>query len=146
MPIDRRRGKRVRLALPLKFRLFLPSRPNVSSPFHDARLHDLSSNGLGLLTSVVQSNSLHILNPDLSALEQCHMEIEIPDGEQTLTLVGRAVWYDHHPGEHDDTFRVGIEFVDIGPEDRKRVQALIKQSLASVSTPSSDESSTPVSE
>lgn len=138
MPIERRRAKRIRLALPLKFRLFLPSRPDVSSPFHDARLHDLSPSGLGLLTSVVQSNSLHILNPDLSASEQCHLEIELPDGEQTLTLVGRAVWYDHHPEEHAYTFRVGIEFVDMGAEDRRRIQSLIKRELSDSSPAPSD--------
>lgn len=131
--------------MPLKFRLFLPSRPDVSSPFHDARLHDLSPNGMGLLTNLVQSDALHILNPDLSASEQCHLEIELPEGEQTLTLVGRAVWYDSHPEEQAYAFQVGIEFVNIGAKERKRIQALIKRELSDSSSASSDRQTPPAS-
>ncbi len=141
MQIDRRRSKRFPLQLPIKYRIFLPSRPDASSAFLSARLHDLSQTGMRLMTDVVQNGPLHILHPDLAATEQARLEIEIPDGEQTLTLVGRVVWYDRNPEEHPYSFRVGVEFVDIGSEDQKRIQALIRRELSTSSPPWPDESS-----
>jgi hypothetical protein len=114
----------------------------LSSPFHSAQLYDLSQDGMRMLTDIVQSGSLHIFHPDLTASEQCHLEIEIPDEGQTLTLIGRAVWYDHDAGERAYTFRVGIEFVDIESEDRKRIQSLITREQGTPS-PSSSKASLP---
>jgi hypothetical protein len=93
-----------------------------------------------LMTNIVQSGPLHIFPPDLTASEQAHLEIEVPDGEQTLTLIGRVVWYDQNTEGHPYSFRAGVEFVDTGAEDRMRIQSLIKRSLASRPSPSGEES------
>ncbi len=132
--------------MPIKFRIYLPSRPDTSSTFLSAQLHDLSQSGMRLMTNIVQSGPLHIFHPDPTTPEQSYLEIEVPDGEQTLTLIGRVVWYDQNTEEHPYSFRAGVEFVDIGTEDRKRIQSLIKRSLASTSTPSSEGSSPAASE
>ena len=141
MQIDRRRSKRFRLELPIKFRIYLPSHPDASSTFLSAQLHDLSQSGMRMMTNVVQQGSLHIFHPDLAASEQSRLEIEIPDGEQTLALVGRVVWYDRNPEEHPYSFRVGVEFMDIGSEDQKRIQSLIRREVSTSSPPPTDESS-----
>ena len=143
MQIDRRRSKRFRLKLPIKFRVYLPSQPDGGSTFLSAELHDLGQSGMRMMTNVVQQGSLHIFHPDLVASEQSRLEIEIPDGGQTLTLVGRVVWYDRNPDEHPYSFRVGVEFVDIGSEDRKRIQSLIQREVSTSFPPSSDASSPP---
>lgn len=140
MQIDRRRFKRHRLELPIKFRIYLPSRPDTSSTFLSAELHDLSQSGMRLMTNIVQSGPLHIFHPHHTASEQAHLEIEVPDGEQTLTLIGRVAWYDQNTEEHPYSFRAGVAFVDIGSEDRMRIQSLIKRSMASTSSPSGEES------
>ena len=141
MQIDRRRFKRHQLELPIKFRIYLPSRPDTSSTFLSAQLHDLSQSGMRLMTNIVQSGPLHIFHPDLTASEQAHLEIEVPDDEQTLTLIGRVVWYDHNTDEHPYSFRVGVEFVDIGSEDQKRIQSLINRAQSAPPPASSDEPS-----
>lgn len=146
MRIDRRRSKRYRLELPIQFRIYLPSRPDVSSAFLSARLYDLSQSGMRLLTDSVQSGSLHIFHPDLTATEQSRLEIELPDNEQTLTLVGRVVWYDSNAEEHPYAFRVGVEFVDPTPEDQKRILSLIQRHQTSPPSPPSGESLPPSSE
>ena len=141
MQIDRRRFKRHQLELPIKFRIYLPSRPDTSSTFLSAQLHDLSQSGMRLMTNIVQSGSLHIFHPDLTASEQSYLEIEVPDAEQTLTLIGRVVWYDQNTEEHPYSFRAGVEFVDIGSEDRKRIQSLINRAQSTPPPVSSDPSS-----
>ena len=141
MQIDRRRFKRHRLELPIKFRIYLPSRPDTSSTFLSAQLHDLSQTGMRLMTNIVQSGPLHIFHPDPTTPEQSHLEIEVPDGDQTLSHIGRVVWYDQNTEEHPYSFRAGVEFVDIGTEDRKRIQSLIKREQSTLSPASSDPSS-----
>ena len=95
------------------------------------------------MTNIVQSGSVHIFHPNLTTSEQSHLEIEVPDGEQTLTLTGRVVWYDQNTEEHPYSFRVGVAFVDIGSEDKMRIQSLIKRNLASTSSPFGEESDAP---
>jgi c-di-GMP-binding flagellar brake protein YcgR len=141
LQIDRRRFKRHQLELPIKFRIYLPSRPDTSSTFLSAQLNDLSQTGMRIMTNIVQSGSLHIFHPDPTTPEQAHLEIEVPDGEQTLTLIGRVVWYDQNTEEHPYSFRAGIAFVDIGSEDQKRIQSLIKREQSTPSPASSDPSS-----
>jgi hypothetical protein len=98
------------------------------------------------LTNVVQSGSLHIFHPDLAASEQSRLEIEVPDGEQTLSLTGKVVWYDRNPEDHPFSFRVGVEFLDMGPEEKSRIQSLVRRELPTSSPPSSDESPPPSSD
>ena len=141
MQIDRRRFKRHPLELPIKFRIYLPSRPDTSSTFLSAQLHDLSQSGMRFMTNIVQSGTLHIFHPDLAASEQAQLEIEIPDGEQTLTLIGRVVWYDQNTEDHPYSFRAGVEFADMGSEDRTRIQSLIKREQSTLPPASSDPSS-----
>ncbi len=141
MQSDRRRFKRHRLELPIKFRIYLPSRPDTGSAFLSAQLHDLSQSGMRLMTNVVQSGPLHIFHPDPTASEQSLLEFEVPDGERTLTLTGRVVWYDRNTEEHPYSFRAGVEFVDLGAEDQKRIQSLIKRAQSTPLPSSSDESS-----
>jgi c-di-GMP-binding flagellar brake protein YcgR len=132
------------LELPIEYRIYVPSRPEATSPFLSAQLCDLSESGMGLLTNVVQKGKLHIFHPDPATSEQCHLEIRIPDREQTLTLIGRAVWYDRNPEGNPYTFRLGIAFVDISAEDRRRIQSLIHRQLA-LKPPSASEESSPLS-
>ncbi len=112
----------------MSFRIFPPSRPDLVSPPIEGELFDLSLGGMRLLTNTVQSGDLHILHPNLSTSEQCRLEIELPDGQETLTLTGRVAWYDRNTEDHPFAFRMGIEFVEITPEDCRRIQALIKRS------------------
>ncbi len=63
MPIERRRSKRFKLDPPTRFRIYLPSRLESVSSFLDARIYDISEDGLRLLTNLVQSEGLHILHP-----------------------------------------------------------------------------------
>jgi c-di-GMP-binding flagellar brake protein YcgR len=141
LQIDRRRFKRHRLELPIQFRIYLPSRPDTSSQFLSAQIHDLSLSGMRLLTNTVQSGTLHIFHPDLTASEQAELEIEVPDGDQTLTLTGRVAWYDHNAEGHPYSFRAGVEFLDLAPEDRMRIQSLIKREQSASTADSSDPSS-----
>jgi hypothetical protein len=93
------------------------------------------------MTNIVQSGPLHIFHPDPTTPEQSHLEIEIPDGEQVLTLIGRVVWYDRNTEEHPYSFRVGVEFVGIGSEDGKRIQSLINREQSTPPAASSDKPS-----
>jgi hypothetical protein len=129
--------------LPIKFLIYLPSHPETRSTLLSARLADLSQSGMRLMTNVVQHGSLHIVHPDPAMPEQPRLEIRVPDGEGTLALTGRVMWYDRNPGDHPYSFRVGVEFVDIGPQEQKRIQSLIHGVLTAASRPPSDRSPPP---
>ena len=126
--IDRRRAARVTVDLSVQFRICPPSCPDVASPFIPAAVHNLSDDGISLLTDTIHSDGLHIiLHPTVSTLEQCLLEIEIPYGDQPLTLKGKAVWYDRNPGEHPSVYRVGVRFLNMDQNLRGKIRALTRE-------------------
>lgn len=127
---ERRRSKRHRIQRPVRFRMYLPSRPKDRSPELPAQLYDISEHGLGLLTDSILWEGLHMIDPDMQTSEKSVLEIEIPYGDQSLWLKGRAVWYIRHPEGIPFVFRVGIEFIDLTPEQRRTVRQLIDLHVA----------------
>jgi c-di-GMP-binding flagellar brake protein YcgR len=122
---ERRRSKRHRIDLPVRFRLYLPSRPERSSPQLKAHLYDLSEHGLGLLTDAIAWEGLHMIDPDMQTSEKCILEVEVPFDNDPLRLRGHAVWYIRHPEGIPFVFRVGVEFVDLTPALRRNIRTLI---------------------
>jgi hypothetical protein len=116
---ERRRLGRAALDLPVEFRIYLPSHPEINSNFLPGQLHDFSQEGLALLTNAIHASSLHMFHPTPIASEQCLLEIRIPGQEQVLTLHGRVVWYDRIDEDGPFSFRVGVELLE-QPKDLKR--------------------------
>ncbi len=104
---ERRRSVRSGLDLPVTYRIYLPSCPEIASSFLSARLYDVSQGGVALLTDAIHSHSLHMFHPTAVSDEQCLLEIRIPTGNQDLTLNGRVVWYDRIETEGPLSFKWG---------------------------------------
>jgi hypothetical protein len=122
---DRRRAKRHRTNLPARIRIYLPSRPELSSAYFPARIIDLSKSGIGLLTDTVECSGLHIMHPWAATSEQCLLEVEISYGQTHLTLHGRVAWYSQQEDKKPFGFRVGIQLLDLTAETRERIRELI---------------------
>ncbi len=124
---ERRRSERAGLDLPVEFRIYLPSCPEIASSFLSGRLHDVSQEGLALLTNAIHSHSLHMFHPTATTSEQCLLEIRVPDGNQDLTLHGRVVWYDTIDAEGPYLFQVGIKLLDHPKGLRKQIETSIRE-------------------
>ena len=122
---ERRRSKRYRMDLPVPFRLFLPSRPETPGKQISGQMLDLSTHGLGLLTNTMECEGFHMMAPDHQTSEQCLLEILLPFDGQPLSLKGKAIWYVRNPEGHPFVFRVGIEFLNLTPDLRDKIQTFI---------------------
>ena len=122
---ERRRSKRHRIDRPVQFRMYLPSRPEDTSPKLTGHLYDISEHGLGLLTDAISWEGLHMIDPDMQTSEKCVLEVEIPYDDEPLRLRGKAVWYIRHPEGIPYVFRVGVEFFDLTPALRKSLKTLV---------------------
>ena len=125
LQMNRRRAKRYRMDMPARFRIHLPSHPELSTTYLTAQVFDLSKLGIGLLADSVECGGLHIMHPWPGASEQCQMEIKIQCGDAPLTLQGKAVWYSQQEDEQPFCFRIGVELMDLTPELRERIRDLI---------------------
>ncbi len=127
---ERRRSKRYQMDLPLRYNIFLPSHPEITTPVLSARLYDLSEHGLGLLTNTLECDSMHMVDPSPQTSEQCHLTIEIPYDEKPLSLAGKAVWYIQNPEGHSYLFRVGVNFLYLNSDIRKKIATFIELYLS----------------
>ena len=122
---DRRRAKRHRVDMPARFRIYLPSQPEHSSPEISAQIIDLSRTGIGLLADSVENGGLHIMHSWAATSEQCLLEIQVLCGKTPLTLQGKAAWYSQYEDEKPFRFRIGIELLDLTAELQERIRELI---------------------
>jgi hypothetical protein len=143
LQLNRRRAKRHRIDVPARFRIYLPSHPEMAGTYLPAQVFDLSKLGIGLLAESVECEGLHIMHPWPAASEQCVLEIKVLCDEAPLTLQGRAVWYSQQEEEQPFGFRIGIEFQDLTAEQKTRIRDLIHQktSTKDVSPPPEPEDS-----
>ena len=121
----RRRDHRYPLDLAIQYRLYLPSRLDIFSPFFSARTYDLYEHGMGMLADAVGAEGFHILHSWPETLEQCLMEIQIPYRGKFITLKGKAVWYHQHPNDEQHSFRIGVQFLDLTKELRATIREII---------------------
>ena len=124
---ERRRSGRSGLDLPVTFRIYLPSCPEIASSFLSARLYGVSREGLALLTDAIHSHSLHMFHPTAISAEQCLLEIRIPNGDEDLTLHGRVVWYDRIDTEGPYIFQVGIKVLDHPKDLMKQIDTSVRE-------------------
>jgi hypothetical protein len=143
LQINRRKAKRYRMDMPARFRIHLPSHPELSSTYLAAQVFDLSKLGIGLLADAVECGGLHVMHPWPGASEQCQLEIKILCGDAPLTVQGKAVWYSQQEDEPSFAFRIGIELVDLTPELSERIRDLIdlQKSTHDICPPSEPEKS-----
>ncbi len=127
---DRRKAKRFLVDLPIRFRIYPPSRPDNISGTLDAHLFDLSEQGMRIFSNHVRSDNLHILSPNLTTSEQCLLQIEVPHEKESLTLHGRVVWYDRNAEQNPYSFQIGIEFINFTADTKEKLKALIQHSSA----------------
>jgi hypothetical protein len=124
---ERRQSRRDGLDLPVQFRIYLPSCPDTASSFLPGQISDFSQHGLALLTNAIQSDRFHIFHPTPTTSEQCLLEIRIPNRGEDLSLHGKVVWYDRNAEEAAFMFRVGIELLDHTKDQRKQLEASIRE-------------------
>ena len=111
--------------IPVRFRLYLASSPEVSSPFVPARLTSLSRKDTTLETSHIQFGDLHILDPMVSTADQCMLEIGVPHGDEELTIQGKALAYDRNPEWNVFRYRVRVQLPNGEGGDPKVIERLL---------------------
>jgi len=124
---ERRKSGRVGLNLPVEFRIYLPSCPEIASRFLSGQLHDFSQEGLALFTNVIHSNSLHMFHPTAITSEQCLLEIRIPTGAQALTLHGRVIWYDRIDEQGPFLFHVGVRLLEHPKDLKTQIETSVRE-------------------
>ncbi len=101
--IDQRRSARIAVDLPVRFRCVACS--------IDGRAHDLSASGVCFLTGG-SAPDLEATDGD-QALGEVSIEIDLPDAEAPLSVVGQVRW------EADGA--IGIRFTNLSVAERRRL-------------------------
>jgi c-di-GMP-binding flagellar brake protein YcgR len=122
---DRRRSKRYRVDLPIKFRVYLRSRPEMTTDQISARLFDISEHGVGMLIKTLQFDTIHITKLDAQTSEECLLEIWIPFDPDPVVLKGKMVWYIQTPEHQPFVLRVGVSLMDQSPARTRKLKSFI---------------------
>jgi len=123
---ERRRSKRYRVELPIQFRVYVRSRPEVTTRFHPARLFDISEHGVGMLVQTIRFEGLPVTRLDAKASEDCLMEVRIPFDPEPLVLTGKMVWYVQTPEFHPYVLRVGVSLLNMGLDRKRKLLSFIQ--------------------
>ncbi len=57
------------------------------------------------------------------------MEVQVPFDSMPIFAKARIVWIKKTGEEHANVFEVGVEFIEVDPEDQKRLKMYIKNEI-----------------
>jgi len=132
---ERRQSRREAFDLPVQFRIYLPSSPDMASPLLPGQLQDLSNQGISLLTNAIHSGRFHVFHSMPTTSEQCLLEIRIPCRGEELTLHGKVIWYDRNTEENPFLFRLGIKLIENAKELRKQIETSVREHVSPADSP-----------
>ena len=89
---------------------------NSESNFYTGFTNDVSSGGIFVAT--------HNIMPRGTVLD---LEFSIPDGEGPIRASGEVRWVREYYQYSDSDPGMGVQFVDLAPEDQARIQAFVRR-------------------
>ena len=94
-------------------------------------LTNLSAKGACLETGQTLIDGYHLMrDDDVEGGTPLVLDMPAGEGDSPFTLKAKVIWYNRIPGGTQFRFSVGIEFIEVSPEEKKKLANLIRKPAA----------------
>lgn len=119
-----------RLAFPINVFVELDplERPATSLPGLPMRSRNISQAGICLETRAIEIEGVNMIAGSPSAREnRLRMKIAIQQDQPPILAVGEVRWYDINRDDPLSLYQLGVEFLEMAPEDKERLSSFLKE-------------------
>ena len=129
---DRRNLARSALSIDVQFHAYDSAEKRPLTRKVAGRLVNLSVGGACLETAQTLIDGYHLmLHDDIDGGTPLLLDLPADGEGGPFTLKARVLWYNRIPGGTEFRFRVGLKFLEVSPEEKKRLEALLRLTAAS---------------
>lgn len=129
---SRRKLKRLKTALNVKFRIVSGNNPAERSSEVTCTSKNISPTGLGLESGIVQIDRMHISH-DTTMIKKNSLDIaiELPSNNnekqfETIHILGQVAWYDKPDTYSASHYHIGVDIMEISDGDKSKLEVFIK--------------------
>ena len=128
---DRRSQARNAVAIDIQFHVFDSAEKKPLTRKVAGRLSNLSAKGACLETGQTLIDGYHLMrDDDVEGGTPLVLDMPAGEGDSPFTLKAKVIWYNRIPGGTQFRFSVGIEFIEVSPEEKKKLANLIRKPAA----------------
>lgn len=125
---ERRAGRRLKVKLPLKYRIISgANKKKISRQLH-ASTQNIGLDGANLILDLVSCDGLHIsMDSRLYYKNMLKLEVNLPDISYPINILSEVRWYNKLGEEmKEGEYIVGVHFLHINEDDEKKLSQFIK--------------------
>jgi hypothetical protein len=114
---ERRRLPRKPAKLPVRFRIVREGAEMLMSEPVEAKIRDITLDGLAIETPAIEVDGLHIsYNEHPAQKNKVYLHWELPSG-RGVKAAGITIWYER-ASTRETVFVVGLKYLEMSPEDQ----------------------------
>jgi hypothetical protein len=137
--LERRKFPRYAASVDVEFHVWDAASQRPRTGKMPGRLTDISRNGACLQTNHTLIEGHHLfLDNDRAGNTPLILTIPEESEGRRWTIQARVLWYNRSAGARKYYFDVGLQFVNVSPDERRHLEALLTAPAISVAPSSSD--------
>lgn len=132
--LDKRRFKRLKASLNVKFKIISGENPSETSPESKGIVRDISLEGLCLEAGLVQIGRFHIShNSSMLEKNRLGIELQLPQknkikSSDIIRVLGEVAWYDKKDLNPQYPYYIGVQILEISGDDKSKLEILMNNS------------------
>jgi hypothetical protein len=117
--VERRRFLRLKSPLPVWFNLHHVLSRRETSMRVEGMISNVSFEGICLETNVVLVDGSHLFSEAMTEEKRLRLEIDLPAESETITAIGKVVWYDLNSSGSPYRFQAGVYLTEMDGNSQK---------------------------
>jgi len=125
-PGERRKHTRAPVRSAVKFRILDSKNPAICSRMIQAKVLDISEEGICIGTNTVQIDGLHVFHPSSPYKNKLEIEVELHPDLPLLRTLAEVKWYSRVEDETGWIYKMGVNWESLSESDRKTLKSFLK--------------------
>jgi hypothetical protein len=123
---ERRKYTRASVRSAVKFRILDSKNPAICSRMIQAKVLDISEEGICIGTNTVQIDGLHVFHPSSPRKNKLEIEVELYPDLPLLRTLAEVKWYGRVEDEAGWIYKMGVNWESLTESDRKTLKSFLK--------------------
>ena len=125
-PKERRKSARAAVRSVVRFKIVDSKNPALCSRIIQAKVLDISEEGLCIGTNIVQTDGLHVFHPSSACRNKLEIEVELGPELPPLRTLAEVKWYRKDEDETGWIYKMGVNWESLSQSERMTLKSFLK--------------------
>jgi hypothetical protein len=125
-PKERRKSARAPVRSVVRFKIVDSKNPAICSRLIQAKVLDISEEGLCIGTNIVQTDGMHVFHPSSAYRNKLEIEVELGPELPPLRTLVEVKWYRKDEDEAGWIYKMGVNWESLSQSERTTLKSFLK--------------------